>query len=72
MTLAPRRLVSVLTGAIIAGALSFGAAQAFASVSAPASAGTCDIFACFQACQERYGEGAQPYCDKWGDCYCIR
>jgi hypothetical protein len=71
MRVSPRNFAALLAALLAAGALTFGTAQAFATPSAPGVAASCNIFQCFQACQERYGEGAQPYCDKWGDCQCI-
>ncbi|HEY0021058.1 MAG TPA: hypothetical protein VGC13_32450 [Longimicrobium sp.] len=66
-----RSLVSVLGAAMFAGAVSFGAVQAFASPSAPASVGSCDLMACYQGCVARYGEGVQARCTTWGGCQCI-
>jgi hypothetical protein len=71
MSYSRRSLGSVLGATMLAGALSFGAVQAFASPSTPASAATCNLMTCYQGCVERYGEGVQARCTTWGGCQCI-
>lgn len=51
------KLVRGVFGAAVAGALSFGATQAFAS---SASEWAPPGQTCFQYCTEKYGEGTQP------------
>lgn len=72
MHLVNGRLVRSVLGALVAGALGFGATQAFASA-APEEAAPGQ--SCYQFCTERYGEGTQPVYVRWNGynwvCDCI-
>ncbi|HEX2189586.1 MAG TPA: hypothetical protein VHG51_11840 [Longimicrobiaceae bacterium] len=55
------KLFQGVFGALVVGALGFGASQAFAEGAAAALPG-CNLIECRAACTARYGEGTQAAC----------
>jgi hypothetical protein len=74
-----RRGMRGVLGALVVGAMGFGATQALAAPGQAAAAGTCnrdEAGACNASCRETYGTGwvGQCYKNSWGhvSCGCVQ